>query len=66
MSKIDSFEKLLIDLVPTVFCIEETKLKKSNQIKTPNSKNYTIYELNQKLSNGGGLCIGVHIKNEGG
>ena len=60
MSKIDSFEKLLIDMVPAVFCIQETKLKKSNQIRTPNSKNYTIYELNRKSSNGGGLSIGVH------
>ena len=60
MSKIDSFEKLLVDENPLVFCIQETKLKKPNQIKTNSSKNFTIYELLRKNSNGGGLCIGVH------
>ena len=45
MSKIYSFEKLLVDENPSVFCIQETKLKKPNQIKTNSSKNFTIYEL---------------------
>ena len=59
MSKIDSFEKLLIDKNPSVFCIQETKLKKPNQIKTNSSRNFKIYELLRKNSNGGGICIGV-------
>ena len=59
-SKLDSFEKLLCDEDPSVFCVQETKLKKSNQIKTESTKKFTIYELHRKNSNGGGLCIGVH------
>ena len=34
MRKLESFEKLLEDENPSVFCIQETKLKKANQIKT--------------------------------
>ena len=59
MSKIDSFEKLLSDEQPSIFCIQETKNKKSNKIRTESSKSFTIYELNRKDRNGGGLCIGV-------
>ena len=58
-SKLQSFEKLLKDENPSVFCIQETKVKKVNQIKTDSSQYYTIYELLRKNSNGGGLCIGV-------
>ena len=60
MSKIESFEKLLRDKQPSVFCLQETKLKKPNKIKTESSKHFTIYELLRKNSGGGGLCIGVH------
>ena len=59
MSKLESFEKLLNKENPSVFCIQETKIRKANQIKTESSKDYTIYELVRKNSNGGGLCIGV-------
>ena len=59
MSKLDSFEKLLKVEMPSVFCIQETKVKKTNQIKTDSSKEYTIYELVRKNSKGGGLCIGI-------
>jgi exonuclease III len=54
-----SFEKLLKNENPSAFCIQETKLKKVTQIRTESYKNYTIYELLRKNSNGGGLCIGV-------
>ena len=59
MSKLESFEKNLNKENPSVFCIQETKIRKANQIKTESSKDYTIYELVRKNSNGGGLCIGV-------
>ena len=59
LNKLDSFEKLLKDEIPSVFCIQETKAKKANQIKTDTAKQYTIYELIRKKSIGGGLCIGV-------
>ena len=59
MSKINSFEKLLCEEQPSIFCVQETKLKKANRIKTESTKKFTIYELNRKDKNGGGLCIGV-------
>lgn len=59
MSKIESFEKLLSDLEPAVFCVQETKIRKPNMIKCESSKRFTIYELHRKNSSGGGLCIGV-------
>ena len=60
MSKIVSFEKLISDEQPSLFCLQETKMKKPNQIKTESIKNFTLYELVRKNSNGGGLCIGIH------
>ena len=60
MSKINSFENLLNKENPSIFCLQETKIKKSNQIKTDSSRRFTLYELHRKNSNGGGLCIGVN------
>ena len=60
MSKIESFKKLLRDKEPSVFCLQETKLYKPNQIKTEEVKKFVIYELLRQKSKGGGLCIGVH------
>ena len=60
MSKIESFEQMSKQLQPSIFCIQESKLKRPHQIKTESAKQFTIYELHRKLSNGGGLCIGVH------
>ena len=59
-SKLHSFDKLLTVLTPSVFCIQESKMKSQSRIKTENTKHYTIYELLRKSSNGGGLAIGVH------
>ena len=60
LSKLESFEDLLIEKEPSIFCLQETKVKRPNQIKTDSSRNFTIYELLRKKSNGGGLAIGVH------
>ena len=57
---LESFENLLIEENPSVFCIQETKFRKANQIKTNSTKHFTTYELLRKNSSGGGLCIGVH------
>ena len=59
MSKIESFEKLLLDEAPSIVCVQESKIRKPNQIKTASSKKYIIYELHRKNKSGGGLCIGV-------
>ena len=42
-----------------MFCIQETKLKKANKIKTGSTNKFTIYELNRKDKSGGGLWIGA-------
>ena len=59
-SKLDSFENLLVKENPSIFCLQETKMKRPNQIKISSAKNYTMYELLRKNSGGGGLCVGVH------
>ena len=60
LNKLESFEDLLIKKEPTIFCLQETKVKRPNQIKTETSKKFTIYELLRKKCNGGGLELGVH------
>ena len=60
MNKLESFEDLLLNKEPTVFCLQETKVKRPNQIKTEACNKYTIYELVRQKSSGGGLAIGVH------
>ena len=42
MSKIESFEKLVSDEQPLIFCLQEPKMKKQNQIKTESVKNCTL------------------------
>ena len=49
MNKLDSPKNVLHDVKPSIFCIQETKLKRSNQIKTKSSQIFTIYELNRKF-----------------
>ena len=60
LNKLESFENLLFKENPSIFCLQETKSKRPNQIKNSSVKNYTIYELLRKHSGGGGLSIGVH------
>ena len=59
LNKLESFEDLLISKEPSIFCLQETKVKRPNQIKTETSKRFTIYELLRKKSSGGGLALGV-------
>lgn len=58
-SKLDSFDHILSAIQPSVFFIQETKLRKQGRIKTQNSKNYSIFELVRKDKQGGGLAVGV-------
>ena len=58
-SKLDSFDKMLKDLIPGVFFVEETKLKRQGRIKTESSEKYVIFELIRKQKGGGGLAIGA-------
>ena len=58
-SKLSSFDNLLKTLEPSVFFLQETKLKKQGRIKTEHSKGYQIFELNRTDKLGGGLAIGA-------
>ena len=58
-SKLHSFDKMLQDIEPSVFFIEETKMRRAGKIKTENVKKYQIFELIRKSSGGGGIAIGV-------
>ena len=55
-SKMTSFKKILNDLKPAVFFIEETKYQESGKIKLGN--NFQIYELLRQDRKGGGLALG--------
>ena len=54
-----SVDKLLTDISPQIFFIQESKMKRPGRIKNKMSKNYVIYELTRKNKAGGGLAIGV-------
>ena len=45
MTKLDSFENLIRSENPAIFCLQETKAKKENKIKTESTKRYILYEL---------------------
>ena len=55
-SKMMTFKKVLNDLKPSVFMVEETKFKESGKFKIDN---YIIYELTRQSKEGGGLALGV-------
>ena len=58
-SKAASFNDVLKKLKPSIFFIEETKMKQQGNIKIENPSNFIIFELNRKQRNGGGIAIGV-------
>ena len=58
-SKLASFDDMLETVQPTVFFIEETKLKTGGKIKSKNSSSFQIFELNRKDKFGGGIAIGA-------
>ena len=37
MNKLDSFENVFQEVKPSIFCIQETKFERSNQVKTKSS-----------------------------
>ena len=68
ISKMDSFNKILCDLQPSVFSLQEIKRKISDPpIKSCNLENYQIFELKREIEKdqggkglaGGGLAIGA-------
>ena len=57
-SKWQSFNKILHDLNPCAFFLQETKLPKKQLFKL-NTNEYVIFRLERELSGGGGLALGV-------
>ena len=57
--KLQSFNHILNKLKPQIWSMQETKLKNKEVLNTEATKNYQIYYLNRKTSEGGGLAIGV-------
>ena len=55
-SKLTSFKKVLNDLQPAVFFLEETKYQESGRLKIGN--NFHVYELIRQDKKGGGLALG--------
>ena len=58
-SKLHSFDKLLSDIQPGIFFLEETKSKHLGKLKTENCKKYQIFEMVRRQGAGGGLAIGA-------
>ena len=54
-SKLSTFRKVLTELKPSVFFVEETKYKNIGKLKF---ENYVIFELLRKNKDGGGLALG--------
>ena len=57
--KLQSLENIICDIRPAIIGIQETHMKKIGQIKTPNSKEYQIYEHIRQNKNGGGIALAV-------
>ena len=67
-SKMDSFDKLLFDLQPSIWMMQETKRKPMYpKMKANNLKNYQVFELKREKTkeeggkgiSGGGLAVGA-------
>ena len=58
-SKMLSFENLVNLMKPSVFFLQETKMKREGKIKTDNIENYQVFELVRTSKQGGGLAIGA-------
>ena len=54
-SKMTTFRKILSELQPSVFFVEETKYKDIGKLKV---ENYIIFEMVRKNRDGGGLALG--------
>ena len=57
-SKWQSFNKIIHDLKPCAFFLQETKLPKMQSFKL-NTNEYVIFRLEREKSGGGGLALGV-------
>ena len=58
-SKIKSFDNILFTYNPSLFFLQETKMRRPGRIQFDNSDKYFVYELTRKECGGGGIAIGV-------
>ena len=54
-SKLNTFKKVLFDLQPSIFFIQESKYKTTGRLKF---ENFELFEMVRKNKDGGGLAIG--------
>ena len=59
-SKLKSFDNLIRELNPSVIFLQETKIRKQGNINVDGLKNYQVYQLVRKESQGGGMAIAAH------
>ena len=57
--KLKSFNDLLKRVEPHIWSVQETKLKNNEVLKSEVTEKYQIHYLNRKLSEGGGLAVGI-------
>ena len=59
-----SFDAILKELTPTVWMLQETKLRPNEQILCASVDDYQVYYLNRQKLEGGGIAIGVNKNTE--
>ena len=59
-SKLNSLDSLISQLNASVIFLQETKHRKQGKIGAANLKNYQVYQLIRKNSQGGGMAIAAH------
>ena len=59
LSEFPSFQNWLNKLFPTIFFLQETKVKRPGIIKTESCSKYQVFELLRKSTGGGGLATEV-------
>ena len=58
-NKMSSLDNVINSFGVSLFCIQESHLRKKGQIKFSTLNEFQIYELNRELKGGGGLVIGT-------
>ena len=59
-SKSISFEAVLKDLKPSIWMLQETKLRPNEQIACASLSDYQVYYLSRQRSQGAGVALGVN------
>ena len=59
-SKLKSFDAILKELKPTIWMLQETKLRPNEHIACASLDDYQVYYLSRQKSQGGGVALGVN------